>query len=77
MSFRHGISRDIQAKRERDAANERVRKIAQIENVVGLARRGQISDAKGLEVIQQIIDGDAARIVRIGEEHRPDITTGG
>jgi hypothetical protein len=35
-----------------------------------------ISHAKFLEVTRQILDGDAERIVRIGEEVRPDITTG-
>jgi hypothetical protein len=35
-----------------------------------------ISHAKFLEITQQILNGDADRVVRIGEEVRPDITTG-
>jgi hypothetical protein len=29
-----------------------------------------------LEITRQILDGDAARVVRVGEELRPDMNTG-
>ena len=45
-------------------------------DMTGLVRTGQISPRKFLEITQQIIDGDADRIVRVGEEYRPDIQTG-
>jgi hypothetical protein len=35
-----------------------------------------MSPRKFLEVTRQILDGDADRIVRVGEEFRPDIQTG-
>ena len=76
MSFRHGISRDIAAKRQHDRAAEQERKSLRIADFVEPMRRGMISHAKFLEVTRQILDGDAERIVRIGEEVRPDITTG-
>jgi hypothetical protein len=44
--------------------------------MTGLVRNGQISPRKFLEITQQIIDGDADRIVRVGDEIRPDIQTG-
>jgi hypothetical protein len=44
--------------------------------MTGLVRNGQMSPKKFLEVTRQILDGDADRIVRVGEEFRPDIQTG-
>jgi len=76
MSYRDGISRDIAAKRQRDRAAADERKTMRICDMTGLVRNGQISPRKFLEITQQIIDGDADRIVRVGEEYRPDIQTG-
>ena len=76
MSFRDGIRRDIQAKRQRDRSAEQERKMLRISDLVPLGRTGQISPAKFLEITRQILDGDADRVVRVGEEIRPDIQTG-
>ena len=76
MSYRDGISRDIAAKRQRDRAAADEQKANRICDMTGLVRNGQISPRRFLEVTQQILDGDADRIVRVGEEIRPDIQTG-
>jgi hypothetical protein len=76
MSYRDGISRDIAAKRQRDRAAADEQRAMRICDMTGLVRNGQISPRKFLEITQQIIDGDADRIVRVGEEYRPDIQTG-
>jgi hypothetical protein len=39
-------------------------------------RTRQISHAKFLTITREILDGDADRIVRVGQEYRPDIQTG-
>ena len=75
MSFRHGISRDIAAKRERDRAAAEELKIVRIGDFVTLAKTGQISHGKALEIIRDTLNGDVDRIVRIGEQTRPDIQT--
>ena len=76
MSFREGIRRDLQAKRQQDAAKQMELKVLSISNVVTLTRTGQMSDRRCLEEVQKILNGDADRIVRIGTEYRPDIQTG-
>jgi len=76
MTFRDGIRRDIKAKREADRSQSDATKVLRIGDIVTLARTGQMSDRRSLEVIQQILHGDADRIVRVGEEYRPDIQTG-
>ena len=76
MTFRDGIRRDLQAKRQHDAAKQMELKVLSISNVVTLTRTGQMSDRKCLEEVQKILNGDADRIVRVGEEYRPDIQTG-
>ena len=76
MTFRDGIRRDLQAKRQRDAAKQMELKVLSISNVVTLTRTGQISDRRCLEEVQKILNGDAERVVRVGSEYRPDIQTG-
>jgi hypothetical protein len=39
-------------------------------------KNGQMSPRRFLEITRQILDGDADRVVRVGEEYRPDIQTG-
>lgn len=74
--MRDGIRRDLEAKRARERAAAEALRILRIGDIVTLAKSGQMSDRRGLEVIRQIVDGDADRIVRVGEEVRPDIQTG-
>jgi len=76
MTFRDGIRRDLQAKRQADRSQADEKKVLRIGDIVSLARTGQMSDSRSLEVIQQILNGDAERIVRVGEEYRPDMNTG-
>jgi hypothetical protein len=76
MTFRDGIRRDLQAKRQQDAAKQMELKVLAISNVVTLTRTGQMSDRRCLEEVQRILSGDADRIVRVGEEYRPDMNTG-
>ncbi len=76
MSYRDGIRRDIQAKRQREKSEEQERMVQRISDLVPFARTGQISPAKFLEITREILDGDADRIVRVGQDFRPDIQTG-
>lgn len=76
MSFRDGIRRDLQAKRQRDRSAADEAKALKIADMTGLVRTGQMSPRRFLEITQQILNGDADRIVRVGEEYRPDIQTG-
>lgn len=76
MTFRDGISRDLQAKKQVARGAEQERQVQRISDLVPLARTGQISHAKFLTITREILDGDADRVVRIGEEYRPDMTTG-
>ena len=76
MTFRDGIRRDLQAKRQHDRSAAEEAKALKIADMTGLVRNGQMSPKKFLEVTRQILDGDADRIVRVGEEYRPDLNTG-
>ena len=76
MTFRDGIRRDLQAKRQHDRSAAEEAKALRIADMTGLVRNGQMSPKKVLEVTRQILDGDADRIVRVGEEYRPDLNTG-
>lgn len=76
MSFRDGIRRDLQAKRQRDKSRDEESKFLRIADLVPLTRTGQMSHTKFLTITREILDGDADRIVRVGEEYRPDIQTG-
>lgn len=76
MTFRDGIRRDIKLKREQQVSQDHETKSLRIADLVPLMRKGQISHAKFLTITREILDGDADRIVRVGEEYRPDMTTG-
>jgi hypothetical protein len=76
MTFRDGIGRDLQAKRQHDRSAAEEAKALRIADMTGLVRNGQMSPKKFLEVTRQILDGDADRIVRVGQEYRPDMNTG-
>ena len=76
MSFRDGIRRDLQAKRQADRSRDDETRANRIADMTGLVKNGQMSPRKFLEITRQILDGDADRVVRVGEEYRPDIQTG-
>ena len=76
MTYRDGISRKAQAKQHEERSAEQERQVQRISDLVPLARTGQISPAKFLTIVRDILNGDADRVVRVGEEYRPDIQTG-
>ena len=76
MSFRDGIRRDLQAKRQADRSRDDETRANRIADMTGLVRNGQLSPRRFLEITRQILDGDADRVVRVGEQYRPDIQTG-
>ena len=76
MTYRDGISRKAQAKQHEERSAEQERQVNRISDLVPLARSGQISPAKFLQITRDILNGDADRVVRVGEEYRPDIQTG-
>ena len=76
MTFRDGIGRDLQAKRQLARGAEQERQVQRISDLVPLARTGQISPTKFLTIVRDILNDDADRVVRVGEEFRPDIQTG-
>lgn len=76
MTFRDGIRRDLQAKRQRDRSRDEETKFLRIADLVPLTRTGQMSHTKFLTITREILDGDADRVVRVGHEYRPDIQTG-
>ena len=76
MTYRDGISRKAQAKQHEERSAEQERQVNRISDLVPLARTGQISPAKFLTIVRDILNGDADRVVRVGEEYRPDIQTG-
>ena len=76
MTYRDGISRKAQAKQHEERSAEQERQVNRISDLVPLARNGQISHAKFLQITRDILNGDADRVVRVGEEYRPDIQTG-
>ena len=75
MSYRDGIRRDIELKRQREKSALQERQVQRISDLVPLARTGQMSPAKFLQITREILDGDADRIVRVGQDFRPDIQT--
>ena len=76
MTYRDGISRKAQARQHEERSAEQERQVNRISDLVPLARNGQISPAKFLQITRDILNGDADRVVRVGEEYRPDIQTG-
>jgi hypothetical protein len=76
MTFRDGIGRDLEAKRQAARGAEQERQMQRIIDLVPFGRTGQISPAKFLQITRDILNGDADRIVRVGEEYRPDMNTG-
>jgi len=71
-----GNNRHLQAKRLADRSRDEEQKSQAICDMTGLVKNGQISPRRFLEITRQILDGDADRVVRVGEDFRPDIQTG-
>jgi len=71
-----GNNRHLHAKRLADRSRDEEQKAQAISDMTGLVKNGQISPRRFLEITRQILDGDADRVVRVGEDYRPDIQTG-
>ena len=71
-----GNNRHLQAKRLADRSRDEEAKAQAISDITGFVKNGQMSPRRFLEITRQILDGDADRVVRVGEEYRPDIQTG-
>ena len=71
-----GNNRHLHAKRLADRSRDEEQKSQAISDMTGLVKNGQISPRRFLEITRQILDGDADRVVRVGEDYRPDIQTG-
>ena len=69
-------NRHLQAKRLADRSRDEEQKAQAISDMTGLVKNGQISPRRFLEITRQILDGDADRVVRVGNDYRPDIQTG-
>ena len=71
-----GNNRHLQAKRLADRSRDEEEKAQAISDLTGFVKNGQMSPRRFLEITRQILDGDADRVVRVGEDFRPDIQTG-
>jgi len=71
-----GNNRHLQAKRLADRSRDEEQKAQAISDMTGFVKNGQMSPRRFLEITRQILDGDADRVVRVGEDFRPDIQTG-
>jgi len=69
-------NRHFQAKRLADRSRDEEQKAQVISDMTGFFKNGQISPRSFLEITRRILDGDADRVVRVGEDFRPDIQTG-
>lgn len=65
------------AKRRRAAEQkaEMVRRIDEIEAVIGRVRTGHVSEKKALDQIEEIARDGVEAIVRVGRTHTPEVST--
>jgi len=65
------------AKRKQQEAEKAAiaQRLDKIEQLVSQAKRGQISERKALDEIEDTARGGADAIVRVGSPHTPDIQT--
>lgn len=74
--MRDGLRRTFRHHETEKATKDKERRISEIAALCDAARRGGISLDRALGEIIDTARGDAERIVRVGHEVRPDITTG-
>ena len=74
--MRDGIRRTFNAQAAERAAADKARRLEQVGAIVDAFRRGGIAADRALAEVIETARGDAAAVVRVGEETRPDITTG-
>lgn len=56
-------------------SQEAFARLAEIREVLHAVQRGTLDERRAIQQIEEIATGAADRIVRVGETHRPDVTT--
>lgn len=74
--MRNGIRRSFNAHAAEKAAAEKAGRVEKVAAICDAFRRGGIGVDRALAEIIETARGDAASVVRVGEETRPDIQTG-
>lgn len=74
--MRDTIRRSFRAQDGERAAAEKAKRMEQVSALVDAWRRGGIAVDRALTEIVETARGDATAVVRVGEQVRPDITTG-
>ena len=74
--MRDTIRRSFNAQAAEKAAAEKAKRIEQVGAIVDAWKRGGIGSDRALAEVIETARGDAAAVVRVGEETRPDIQTG-
>lgn len=74
--MRDGLRRTFRREDAEKATKDKERRISEIAALCDAVRRGGIGLDRALTEIIDTARGDAERIVRVGHEVRPDITTG-
>ena len=74
--MRDTIRRSFGAQDRERIAREKEQRIKQVAALCDAALRGGIAIDRALVEIVETARGDAAAVVRVGEEQRPDIQTG-
>jgi hypothetical protein len=74
--MRDGMRRSINAHQAEKAAAEKAKRLEQVGAIYDAWKRGGIGSDRALAEVIETARGDAAAVVRVGEQVRPDITTG-
>lgn len=74
--MRDTMRRSWRAHNAEKAAAEKAKRMEQVGAIVDAWRRGGIAIDRALSEVIDTARGDAAAVVRVGEEQRPDIQTG-
>ena len=74
--MRDGMRRSFGAHAAAKALADKENRLEQVGAIVDAAKRGGIAIDRALTEIVEVARGDAASVVRVGHEIRPDITTG-
>lgn len=76
LEMRDAMRRSWRAHDAEKVAAEKARRMEQVGAIVDAWRRGGIAVDRALTEIVETARGDAASVVRVGHEVRPDIQTG-
>jgi hypothetical protein len=72
---RNSIRRSFNAHSADKAAAEKAGRVEQVAAICDAFRRGGIGVDRALAEIIETARGDAASVVRVGEQHRPEVQT--